>query len=142
SCDENLLLDYAHGVIVTGTQLESAKVSGAQLNNCDTVLFLGGTIESPESGAIGINMDENTKAVIALCDFYNNSGGHFITNGKIGHFYRTPNSGTIFPAGAELRVDSDGTNFGRVRFFENGQADVRMQVAASGNAIAITNSSG
>jgi hypothetical protein len=142
SCDQNLLLDYASGVILNGTQLELARVDGALLNNCETVLYLGGTIESTESGATGINMDANTKNVIAICDFYNNDGGNFLSNGNIGHFYKTTNGGFVYPAGAELRIDSDGTDDAYIRFFSNGVADVRIRVADSGDAISITGSNG
>ena len=142
SCNNNLLLDYALGVYVSGSQLENTLSNGALLNNCDTIVFMGGAIESTVSGATGINMDANTKSVIALCDFYNNSGGHFITNNKIGHMFKTGNSGFVYPSGAEIRIDSDGTDFSYLRFFENGIADVRMRVSDAGNKMSITNSSG
>ena len=141
NANTNLYFDFTQGVTVTGTQLESALTEGAYFANCDTIIFFGGTIESPNVGAIGINMDANTKSVIALCDFYNNSGGNFLANGQMGHIYKSTSSGLILSSGGELRLDSDGTNFSKLRFLEDGVADVRVRVSDGGNGCSIVDSS-
>ena len=137
----NLYLDYALGVSITGSQLELAETAGAYFANSDTILFLGGAIESTVSGAKGIELDSVTDSVIALCDFYNNDGGNFPTNGKLGHFFKTANSGLVVQAGSEIRVDSDGTYTGKIRFFKNGVANTYFGVSAASDSISIYNSS-
>lgn len=140
--DYNLYVDYYNGLSVNNSQFESAQDTAIYLANGETFVVLGGSIESIATGAKGIDMDSNTKSVIAICDFYNNDGGHFITNNKIGHFYKTTNSGFVFPSGAELRIDSDGTNQSYIRFFNNGVADVRFKPSNTADAMLITNAAG
>ena len=130
-----------NGFYMSGSQVESYENIGIHFNNSETSVIMGGSIESPKAGAIGVDMDANTKSVIAICDFFNNAGGNFLSNGNIGHQFKTPQSGFVYPPGSRIRIDSDGTDFAHLRFFEQGVADVKLQVAASSDAIAITDSS-
>jgi len=142
SCEYNLYFDWMNGFYMSGSQLESAKTAGAYFAHTDTAVIMGGSIESAEAGAIGIDMDANTKSVMAICDFYNNAGGSVLTNGNIGHFYKSASSGYIIPAGGELRVDTDASDQGYIRFFKNGTADVRFKPGSTGNIVQITNAAG
>jgi len=137
--DINWQADYYNGLSANNTQFELAVNYGFYAVHGETAVFIGGSIESPVTGAVGIGMDANTKSVVAICDFFNNSGGDFVTNGKIGHFFKTPNSGHVYPSGAEVRVDADASYQAYLRFFKNGVADARVRVASAGNAISITN---
>lgn len=140
--DYNLYAEFFNGLSANNTQYENAQTAGAYFANGETYVHIGGTIESPAAAAKGIDMDANTKSVIAFCDFYNNAGGNFNHNGKIGHFWKSTNSGIVVPSGGELRIDRDASYTGYIRFFKNGVADVRLNVAASGDAMTITDSVG
>ena len=131
----NLEVNWFNGFTMLASQLEAHEADGALFGDGDTAVIMGGSIESPEPGAVGINMNANTKSVVAICDFFNNAGGQFLDNGKPGHFYKTAQSGITLTPGGEVIATSDGTNFSRIRFFEDGIADVGIRVSNNGNAI-------
>lgn len=133
----NLKAQYFNGLSMNNTQLEAHVNRGADLVGGDSAIFIGGSIESPEAGAQGIVLDSLTKSVIALVDFFNNPGGNFIGNGKVGSFYKTTSGGLIFPAGAQITIDSDGVDNSKIRFFRNGVTDVALRVANGGNAVSL-----
>lgn len=140
--DYNLYAEYFNGLSANNTQIESAQTAGTYFVWGETAIFTGGSIESAVAGAKGIDMDANTRSVIALCDFFNNTGGHFTANGQIGHLYKSSNSGFVYVPGSEIRMDKDASYTSYIRFFKNGVADVRMKTGASGDTLGITNSAG
>ena len=141
--DYNLYAEFFNGLSANNTQYENAIVAGAHFVDGESYVHFGGTIESPNAGAIGVSMDANTKSVVIFADWYNNAGGHFVHNGKIGHFWKSTNSGIVVPSGGELRIDRDASYKGKIRFFRNGVTDVYMNVANAGtDEIAITKADG
>lgn len=136
--DYNLYAEWFNGLSANNTQYELAQTAGAHFVNGDTYLHMHGAIESPTAGAIGISMDANTKSVIVYADFYNNTGGHFVTNGKVGHFYKTTSSGFIYPPGSEIRMDVDASYQSRIRFLKNGLTDVRLMADNATNSLFVT----
>lgn len=138
-----LYAERAQGLTFIGSQAELASVSGMVFHDCGSITVLGGTVESPNPGARGIVASGATQSVFAVCDFYNNGGGHFVGNGSLGHFVKTGNSGLVAEPGAEIRVDSDTDHQGRIRFFKNGIADLRVHVSQhGGNSVSITKADG
>jgi len=138
----NLRAEYFNGLSTNNSQLEDCYTAGAYLISGNTAVFTGGSIESAQTGAIGITMDANQYAVIALCDFFNNAGGNFISNGKVGHFYKTYNSGLIFTPGAELRLEKDATYTSLLRFVYSGVTDVSLRAGSSAQTLGFYDSGG
>lgn len=139
--DYNLYAEWFNGMGAFVTQYESAVTSGAYFANGESYYHYGGSIESAVGGAKGISMDANTKTVVALCDYFNNAGGNFVSNGQIGHFYKTSNSGLIVQPGAEIRFDTDASYTSKARFLKNGVSDVRISADGTSNALNFTDAS-
>ncbi len=140
--DYNLFAEFFNGMSANNTQYEAAVIAGAHFEDGETYTHNGGSIESAVGGAIGVELDANTKSVNLDCYMANNPGGHFIGNGLLGHSYRTASSGLIYPEGSEIRLDSDGTDEAYLRFFRNGVADVLLRVAAAGDKMAVCKADG
>ena len=137
NANTNVNIAFFNGLYIDGGQVESHQVVGVELGDGATAVIMGGSIESPIAASIGVRMNANTQSVMCIVDFFNNPGGNFISNGGIGHLVKSAQSGYVYPAGSEIRIDRDAADFGRIRFFQNGSKDVHLRPSTTANGISV-----
>lgn len=146
---KNWAVDQFVGLTVANETDGSEGVITANTATTITATLAGGTDDDWDTTdlyrihSIGINVDADTKSVTAICDFFNNFGGHFVidpANTRQGFLYKTSASGFVYP-NSKLQLGTAGAGAAQIEFIRSGTDLGSISPALASSAIAVRDSS-